>query len=173
MSTLNITLDAAGVTGDFYLPPGGTATYTATPGETFAGRIFFERAQGDGAWKVLAEELDDGFTGSLHNETRKPQRFRYRLEAEDGETPIADDINCLVIDTVGVMAEVRNDRGDLVGSLSDDGKVILASTAAILLGEPGVIGTYQFVRSGDDLLIQRWEGETPDWVTKSTIAAAP
>jgi hypothetical protein len=45
----------------------------------------------------------------------------------------------------------------------------LASDAAIYLGNFDTNGSWRFVRSGNDLVIQRLEAGT--WTTKSTIAA--
>lgn len=52
------------------------------------------------------------------------------------------------------------------------GDVEIGSANRYLLGDPTTIGSWQFIRSGNNLLVQRNDtGGTGGWVTKSTISA--
>jgi hypothetical protein len=58
----------------------------------------------------------------------------------------------------------------VVETVSFDGGVMsLPAAGRILLGADATDGSYQFVRSGNDLLIQRYD--TNAWVTKTTISS--
>lgn len=59
--------------------------------------------------------------------------------------------------------------GSVTGDISSTADIILGSGGAIYLGSKDTDGSWRFIRSGDDLSIQRLEASV--WVEKASITA--
>lgn len=122
MTTLSATISAAGASGIMTVAPGRSITYAATE-SSFVGIAYFERSRNQGAsWETVETKTDASFTGgTLANETKADEWYRFRAVDTDAETPISGSLACTITDEAKPLLEYRDIDGNVVFKLTEGG----------------------------------------------------
>lgn len=120
MATISTDFTEAGLSGELTLKPGQSATYDVAG--TYTGFVHFERSRNGGAsWENVASAEDEAMSGTVINETRGTERFRFRAVDTDGETPITGTAETELADADDTVVELKTPDGRVYARVKDTG----------------------------------------------------
>lgn len=139
MTTVTKSFTALGLSAEFSIKPGESADYSVTG--TFVGFVTLERQRRPGVWERISPRVaDTGFTGSVINEGKRDERYRFRAEDTDGETAFSGTAVATIADATGAAAlfEVKDKSGNVVFRVDDAGAALTGALA--VSGAAAVVG---------------------------------
>lgn len=119
---LDQTLAAQGKGVAFSLAPGQSATYSSTG--TFTGYLTLKRSRTQGmTWEtVTAPAVDTNVTsGTVTNQTKAEERFRFELYDTDAETPVTGSVATVIADANDTVRELKDNNGRVYATVTDNG----------------------------------------------------
>lgn len=149
MTTLSGSFAAAGVSGQFILKPGESASYSVTG--TFTGQVRLERSRkGRDTWEnVETGAADTGISGTVKAEGAKDECFRFRaltLSAGSADYSLAD--------ASDVVQEFKGPDGQVLLRLKDDSIEIPSPiTLESLYAATGMFGQFSTISDGESRVI--------------------